>query len=173
MLYTGNGDAGYTNVIGGSHISKCDVRLEALGALDEAQAQLGVVRAMLPDTPFAESIRRVGQDMHLLMGECATIPQRGVTTTYITPAQLSRLEDELRAWEERLSSFSGFTVPGETVPGAHLHVARTVVRRAERCVAALYLGIEDEHSMLFSYLNRLSSWLYILAQLLEKTPNQS
>ncbi len=167
MRYTGTGDSGYTNVIGGPKISKCDIRLETLGTLDETQAQLGVARAMLGETPFADCLLRVQQDLHLLMAECATVAGTGASATYLTPEHLARMEDELSQWQTLSSGFAGFTMPGETIPGAQLHVARTVARRAERCVAALYQGQEAEHPLLLCYINRLSSWLYTLAQLVE------
>lgn len=168
MLFTGHGDAGYTNVIGGPALPKCDVRLEALGALDEAQAHLGLVRALLADTPWAEPIKRVQTDLQLLMAECAitTSPQKNGCSRYLTEDHLLRLEVDLASWDGSTGGFHEFRVPGSTLLDAHLHVARTAIRRAERRVVALQHDGGMDNPLVLTYLNRLSSWVYGLSMLL-------
>ncbi|MHB9131584.1 MAG: cob(I)yrinic acid a,c-diamide adenosyltransferase [Armatimonadota bacterium] len=170
MLYTGHGDTGYTNVIGGPALLKCHVRLEALGALDEAQAHLGLARALLSTTPWATALARVQAELRLLMGDCATMQHDHVVAQYLTLNHLALLEADLAAWEQLTGGFRGFTTPGETLPGAHLHLARTVIRRAERQIVAL--SQQDEADpLILTYLNRLSSWVYALALLVESSPD--
>jgi len=165
MLYTGHGDLGYTDVIGGPSLLKCDARLEAVGALDEAQAHLGLVRAMLAETPWAESVRLVQADLALLTAECATTPTDD-STRYISETHVTRLECELLSWESAAAdapSPGGFVTPGDSVLDAQLHLARTAIRRAERRAVALHQGGGIENPVLLTYLNRLSSWVYGLA----------
>ncbi len=170
MLFTGCGDSGYTSVIGGPSLLKCDVRLEALGALDEAQAHLGLARALLAGGSPAERLKRVQADLHLLMADCATVPSNnGSNGSYLTDEHIGRLEAELASWEETSGGFRGLTIPGDTVLGAHLHLARTAIRRAERQVVALHQGGGINNRMVLTYLNRLSSWVHALAMIAESS----
>lgn len=167
MLYTGHGDAGYTNVIGGPALRKCDVRVETLGAIDEAQAQLGLARVLLATTPWAAAIYRVQGDLRLLMSEIAMV-HRGHTVGHgLTTEHLHLLEEDLAAWDQQTGGFTYFTTPGESLPGAHLHIARTVIRRAERQAVALYGDTDQQNMLIVTYLNRLSSWVFALALLVD------
>jgi len=166
MLFTGHGDAGYTHVIGGPLLPKCDTRLEALGVLDEAQAQLGVARALLASTPWAADIQRIQNDLRLVMADIAIIssPQGGCQ--YLTDEHLTVLESDLARWENHHGGFLGFSTPGNSLPEAHLHLARTIIRRAERTVVALFHGDGSVNPLVLRYLNRLSSWVYALTLLI-------
>lgn len=170
MLYTGHGDAGYTHVIGGPSLLKCDQRVEALGALDEAQAHLGLARALLLSHPWAEAIARVQQDLRLLMADIATAD--GVPG-YLSPEHMDRLEDDLSAWDVVTGGFMGFVAPGASVPGAYLHLARTVIRRAERQIVALDQAEGGLAPLILRYLNRLSSWVYALCLLVDAPPAEA
>ena len=163
MLYTGHGDAGYTHVIGGPQLPKCDVRLEALGALDEAQAHLGLARALLVSQPVAGAIARVQADLRLLMADVATVGG----AQFLTDDHLRALETDLGDWDRQTGGFRGFVSPGDSVPGAHLHLARTVIRRAERAIVALAQRDAAIDALTLTYLNRLSSWVYALSLVLE------
>jgi len=167
MLYTGHGDAGYTRVIGGPTLPKCDARVEAIGALDEAQAHLGLARALLAGTPWVAPIGRVQNALRLVMADIATVAESDHAIPYLTTAHLQALEDDLTGWDSRTGGFGGFVVPGDSVPGAHLHLARTVIRRAERKIVALSQSGHPVHQLTLSYLNRLSSWVYALCLLVE------
>ncbi len=166
MLYTGHGDSGYTQVIGGPRLLKCDLRLEALGALDEAQAHLGLSRALLADSPWNTPLRRAQDELRLAMAEVA-MPGSGCAC-YLADDHLAALEADLNHWEARTCGFIGFTIPGASVPEAHLHLARTVIRRAERAVVALCHEETPVPPLLISYLNRLSSWIYALTLLVTR-----
>jgi cob(I)alamin adenosyltransferase len=168
MFYTGRGDAGFTKVIGSPALPKCDLRLEALGALDEAQSYLGLVRSLLSHTSFAEPILRVQQNLRLLMTECATA-SRG--DPLITNEHTARLEEDMALWEGISAGFKGLTVPGETLAGAHIHIARTIIRRSERQVVALLQAGVYVNPEVLTYLNRLSSWAYMLAAAAEASGN--
>lgn len=163
MLFTGNGDAGYTKIIGGISLPKDDPRLEIIGALDETQAHLGLARALLNDTQWADPIKRVQADLYLLMTECAAIPREGIIGLFITQDHVSQLEDDLTLWEALIGGSNGFVTPGDTVLDAHLHLARAIIRRVERQVIALQHTDGIVNRITTTYLNRLSSWIYTLA----------
>ncbi len=159
MLYTGHGDAGTTTLIGSARLPKCDLRLELLGALDEAQAHLGLVRALLPHTPWAHALNRTQQALSTLMTAIAL----GTAASMLPDAALTELERDLADWESAGPPLTGFVTPGTTIAGAHLHVARTVIRRAERHLVALHLSDHAIPRSALPYLNRLSSWVFALA----------
>lgn len=162
MLYTGCGDSGYTSVIGQTALRKSDLRIDALGSLDEAQAHLGLARAMLPGTHWASPLRRVQQHLTLLMADIATPAHHAVTCGYLTGEHLASIEADLAVWESMMGGYCGFVVPGDSMPEAQLHVARTVVRRAERLLVALSER-EPVNPLALTYLNRLSSWVFTLS----------
>jgi len=165
MLYTGHGDAGYTHVIGGPALPKCDARLEALGALDEAQAHLGLARALI-GTPWTTAIQRVQTDLRALMGAIATMPADNYSPAFSGDHQCA-LEADLSCWDRRTGGFSGFVTPGDSVFCAHLHLARTVIRRAERTIVGLSRQDHQIDPRILSYLNRLSSWVYALTLVID------
>jgi cob(I)alamin adenosyltransferase len=170
MFISGRGDAGFTSVIGGPALPKCDARLEALGALDEAQSYLGLARSLLSHTSFAEPILRVQQDLRLLMTECATA-SRG--DPLITDDHTARLEKDMALWEKSVGGFRGLSISGDSIAGAHIHLARTVIRRAERRVVALLQAGEHMNPSMLAYMNRLSSWAYMLAKAAEASGNNN
>jgi cob(I)alamin adenosyltransferase len=171
MLYTGNGDAGYTKIIGGISLPKDDPRLEIIGALDEAQAHLGLARALLNGTQWVDPINRVQADLRLLMTECAAIPKEGFAGLFITQNHITQLEDDLKSWETLINGSNGFMTPGDTVLDAHLHLARTIVRKVERQVVSLQRADGIVNRITTTYLNRLSSWIYTLAILTRPAKN--
>lgn len=166
--YTGAGDDGYTGILGPERVPKYAARLEALGSVDEASADLGLARAQARDSRLPDLLVTVQRDLYRLMADLATPP--GVTT------RPPRLEAERVAWLEQVIADMGrqvemppgFIVPGDSLSGATLEVARTVVRRAERLVARLVHAGELQDNTPLKYLNRLSSLLFILARLEDK-----
>lgn len=163
-FYTRQGDDGYTNLLGPERVPKYDPRPEAYGAVDEAQAMLGVARASACTPYTAEILRTIQRDLVALMAEMAAAgdidsPFAGSMTV----DHLRRLEDWIAECEARVQMPREFVVPGDSQPGAALHLARTVVRRAERLAARLtHEGLLSNPRVL-QYLNRLSSLLFVLA----------
>lgn len=167
-LYTGAGDDGTTGLLFGGRVPKDSAHPRAVGAVDEAQAVIGVARAQCP--PGGELDRQLTQvcrDLWVLMGELATLPanrakladgQTRVTAAMV--AALAAMVDDLGA---RFDAPANFVVPGQTPLAAALDVARTVVRRAEREA----LGATVEGSQALPYLNRLSSLLWVQARWVE------
>jgi len=164
--YSGTGDKGETSLYGGTRVEKADPRVEAYGAIDELNSQLGVARAHIKTKKLNEILKSVQRDLWILGGDLAS---ELVTANVprITKEQLDRLEgvtDELNAGLPRLRRF---ILPGGSIPGAELHVARAVCRRAERRIVTLS-KIESINPDVLPYINRLSSFLFILARVVNK-----
>lgn len=161
-FYTGNGDDGYTGVLGAGRVPKEDLRIEALGALDEATAALGFARSTGCTAETASILLRVQRDLYLLMAEVAATPENAAKFRQIGEEHVTWIESQIEAIGRQVEMPKEFIVPGDTLPGAALSLARAVVRRAERRVAALFHQQGLENIDLLRYLNRLSSLCFVL-----------
>jgi cob(I)alamin adenosyltransferase len=172
VLYTGHGDEGYTSLLGRERVPKYDLRPEAYGSVDEASSFMGVVRADPAASQRTKNlILEAQRDLWVLMGELAAAP--GVKLpTQLTVDRVGWLEAETDKIGAEIPPLIQFVVPGDTSTSAWLDVARTVVRRAERCVARLMLEDELENEAIIRYLNRLSSLLFALARYEEHLAGQ-
>lgn len=163
-LFTGRGDDGFTGLLGPERVPKHDLRPEAYGTVDEVQAVLGMARASGCTRATAEILLSIQKDLHRFMAELAGIGAG--ESRYggsITPEHVRRLEGWIAEAEARVELPSAFVIPGEGMPGALLHHARTVARRAERRVVHLaHEGLLPNYDLI-RYLNRLSSLLFVLA----------
>ena len=170
-IYTRTGDAGQTRLSDLSPVSKTDPRVEAYGDVDEANSAIGVALAVggLP-MDVAAVLQRIQNEMFDLGADLST-PLRVPTSTdpppelRITQEYVDRLEAWCDDYNESLEKLRSFILSGGTVAAAHLHVARTVVRRAERAAWAAYeIHGETMNKLALTYLNRLSDLLFILAR---------
>ncbi len=161
-FYTRGGDEGYTGFLGKGRVPKEDPRIEALGAVDEASSVLGVARAHARSPEAPGLLLQVQRDLYDLMAELAAPPENADRVHIIDAQQVAWLEAQVDAIAAQVEIPKEFIVPGDTVEGAFLDLARVVVRRAERRVAALLHGGEISNPDLLRYLNRLSSLCYIL-----------
>jgi cob(I)alamin adenosyltransferase len=173
ILYTGKGDDGYTSLLGMERVTKYDLRPEAYGTVDEASAFMGLVRADPAASDRTKAlILEAQRDLWLLMGELAApagvkLPKR------LEAGRVTWLETETTKLGESFPPLTQFVIPGDTMIGARLDVARTVVRRAERHVARLLHEEQLENHELLRYLNRLSSLLFALARYEEHRQGQA
>lgn len=164
-ITTRKGDDGTTGLLYGGRVRKDSPRIEACGAVDEAQAAMGVARAHAERGGELDTIL-VGleRDLWVLMADLATDPaNRSKLTagsTLVTDEMVTALEEVMGEVEGSFEMPGGFVVPGETVLAAHLDLARTVVRRAERAT----LHIDPVPGPALVYLNRLSDLLWVLAR---------
>jgi cob(I)alamin adenosyltransferase len=165
---TGTGDAGYTSLLGEHRVPKYDARPETFGTVDEATSALGLARAATRDARAREIILHMQQDLYVLMAELATPPENlqaigmRITAEHIT--WLESIEEELKA---AVVIPNKFIIPGDTLDGAALDLARTVIRRAERLAVRLAHEGMTQNGDLLRYLNRLSDAVFILARYLE------
>ena len=161
-IYTRGGDAGETSLGGGARVLKSDPRVAAYGAVDEANAAIGVARLHCSGDSDA-MLARIQNDL-FDVGADLCRPEDTAEALRIADAQVERLESEIDAMNGDLAALESFILPGGTPAAAHLHVARNVVRRAERLTVALAQEAALNPAAL-SYLNRLSDHLFQLARL--------
>lgn len=164
-FYTKKGDDGTTGLYYGGRVRKDAEPPEAYGAVDEAQAFLGLARAEAgPGSELDELLLQVERDLYVLMAELATLPEnrRKLTAgaTLVTPEMVESLGRQTDDLSARFTMPSEFVLPGQNRTSALLEVARTVVRRAERRAIA----VASPDSSVVPYLNRLSSLLWAMAR---------
>ncbi|WP_271299950.1 cob(I)yrinic acid a,c-diamide adenosyltransferase [Sphingomonas sp. CV7422] len=155
-IYTRTGDAGTTGLVDGSRVSKADPRMAAIGDIDEANSAIGVAVAALGERAPAAALRVIQNDLFDLGADIAT-PAGIDGALRIVPAQVARLESEIDAMNAGLAPLTSFILPGGDAGAAALHLARAIVRRAERSAVAA----EGLNAPALAYLNRLSDWLFV------------
>jgi cob(I)alamin adenosyltransferase len=163
-IYTRGGDKGETSLGDGSRVPKQARRVEAYGTVDEANAAIGLVRLHAEGEADA-MLARIQNDLFDLGADLCT-PEDGRRTAgalRIAAAQVARLEREIDAMNQALRPLDSFILPGGSAAAAHLHLARTVTRRAERLVCALAVE-EKVNPEAVKYLNRLSDHLFVLSR---------
>jgi cob(I)alamin adenosyltransferase len=167
-IYTRTGDDGTTGLGDGNRVRKDDARVEAYGTVDEANSAIGVILSVsgLPGD-VARCLTEVQHDLFDLGGELC-IPG----TTVIKPEQTAQLEQVLDRFNDPLPALKDFILPGGGPAAAHCHLARTIVRRAERRVWTL-AAHEQVNMEVPKYLNRLSDLLFVLARVLARHENGS
>lgn len=161
-FYTRGGDEGYTSVLGEGRVAKEAARIEALGAVDEASATLGLARAHMHAPEGPALLLQVQRDLYGLMGELAATPETAKLFHVIDDQKVAWLEDQVESLTRQVEMPREFIVPGDTAEGAFLDLARTVVRRAERRVTNLFHRGEIINPDLLRYMNRLSSLCFVL-----------
>ncbi|MBV6396051.1 MAG: Cob(I)yrinic acid a,c-diamide adenosyltransferase [Anaerolineales bacterium] len=161
-FYTRNGDDGTTGLLGEGRVTKTHPRIEALGALDEASAALGLARAQTRDPRCEPILREAQRDLYKVMAEVAATSENAETFRTIDGARVHWLEAQTDALSAALTMPREFILPGDTPAGAALSLARAVIRRAERRVVELAETKDIENAALVSYLNRLSSLCFVL-----------
>ena len=162
-IYTRTGDDGSTGLGDGSRVAKDALRVAAYGTVDETNAQVGLLRALLtPDHAAQDLLAHVQHDLFDLGGELC-IPGY----TLVKAEQVSALEAGIDALNADLPPLKDFILPGGSVAAAQAHVTRTVCRRAEREVVTL-AAQEAVNAEARQYLNRLSDYLFVLARVLAR-----
>jgi cob(I)alamin adenosyltransferase len=164
-IYTRGGDKGETSLGDGSRVAKQSLRVEAFGTVDEANAAIGLARLHLGPGADDAMLGRIQNDLFDLGADLCTPPggSRAAGALRIVTVQVTRLEREIDAMNRQLRPLDSFILPGGTAAAAHLHLARTVTRRAERLVCAL-AAAEPVNPEAVKYLNRLSDHLFVLGR---------
>ncbi len=165
-IYTRGGDKGRTSLGDGRRVDKHDLRVQAYGTVDEANAAIGLVRLHTKrDKSTDAMLQRIQNDLFDLGADLCT-PETGRKAQgalRVTAAQVARLEGEIDRLNARLAPLKSFVLPGGTAPSAYLHLARTVLRRAERDITRL-MASEAVNPAALKYANRLSDLLFVLAR---------
>lgn len=171
-IYTRTGDDGTTGLTAGPRRPKYDLRVAAYGTVDETNACIGLARlhAAAEDAEVDAMLGRVSNDLFDLGADLST-PETGKPLAFeplrIVQAQVDRLETEIDRMNESLSPLRSFVLPGGTPAATHLHLARTISRRAERLMTEL-AATEDEAvgAPALKYINRLSDFLFVASRFL-------
>jgi cob(I)alamin adenosyltransferase len=167
-IYTRTGDRGQTGLVDGSRVAKSDPRMAAIGDVDEANSAIGVALLHVADEGQRAMLGRIQNELFDLGADLATPGEDFAPADMslrIVAGQVARLEREIDAINERLKPLASFILPGGSPAAAHVHVARAVVRRAER--AAVAAGAEVAlNPQALAYINRLSDHLFVLARLI-------
>lgn len=167
-IYTRTGDAGETALGDGVRVAKHDLRVTAYGTVDEANSTVGLAR-LHADGETDAALMRIQNDLFDLGADlCRPHMAKDAEAEYpplrVSAAQVERLEAEIDAMNARLEPLRSFVLPGGSALAAHLHLARTVSRRAERCAVEL-AGVEEVNPAVIRYLNRLSDWFFVAARM--------
>lgn len=162
-IYTRTGDDGTTGLGDGTRVSKDSLRVDAYGTVDEANSAIGLVLACasVPDAVCA-ALTEVQHDLFELGGELCIPGHAAITSGFV-----ARLESRLDAFNADLPALSEFILPGGSEAAARCHLARTVVRRAERATITLARD-ETVRPEILTYLNRLSDLLFVVARVLAR-----
>ena len=166
-IYTRTGDTGQTGLVDGSRLSKADTRMAAIGDVDEANSAIGIALLHVHDAGRGAMLGRIQNELFDLGADFATPGEDftpGEMTLRIVPAQVARLEDEIDAMNEALEPLRSFILPGGNPATAHLHLARSIIRRAERAAVATAAEVSLNPEAL-RYINRLSDHLFVFARL--------
>jgi cob(I)alamin adenosyltransferase len=167
-IYTRTGDKGDTALGDGQRVAKYSLRVTAYGTVDETNATLGLAR-LQASGDMAAALERIQNDLFDLGADlCRPGMEKDAEAPYpvlrMQAAQTDRLESEIDAMNARLTPLRSFVLPGGSALAAHLHLCRTVSRRAERCVVEL-AAEEGVNPAAITYLNRLSDWCFVAARI--------
>lgn len=170
-IYTKTGDQGSTGLWGGKRVSKDALRIQAYGTVDECNAVLGLARLNQSASPLDPLLQEIQNQLFVLGADLATetdsphIPR-------IAQSEIDWLEDSIDQLEQGLPPLSQFILPGGSPSAAHLHLARTVCRRAERWIVSLQ-QTESINPLALIYLNRLSDLLFVMARAANQEAGQN
>jgi cob(I)alamin adenosyltransferase len=165
-IYTRTGDDGTTALGSGERRPKYDLRVAAYGTVDETNAAIGVVRVHLQDAPLDMMLALIQNDLFDLGADLAVPHREGrAERLRVLSTQVERLERDIDRLNEKLSPLTSFVLPGGTPAAAHLHLARTVCRRAERTMVDLAAKPDEPVSdAAIQYMNRLSDFLFVASR---------
>jgi len=167
-IYTKTGDKGLTSLLGGSRVSKSNIRIDAYGTIDELNAHLGLLKDYDIASGLKEIIFRIQHDLFDIGGYLACeVDPRKYNLHLIEESDIHRLEIEIDQMEKELELLKNFILPGGHLAVSQCHIARCVCRRAERKVT--YLSEQQKiPDIIVRYLNRLSDYLFVLSRKIAK-----
>ncbi len=165
MIYTKTGDGGTTSLVGGTRVSKCHPRVEAYGTVDELNAHIGLLAEMIRDIDSRQFdlLKEVQQRLFVVQTLLATEKEVPFQLPQLPDTAVDEIEHQIDELQAQLPPFRSFVMPGGTLPSAQCHVARTVCRRAERCIVKLSEQSPVDNRIA-RYINRLSDYLFVLSR---------
>jgi cob(I)alamin adenosyltransferase len=166
-IATKRGDGGETGLAGGIRVSKSSLRVETYGTVDELNSALGLARSMCDDADLRERTKRIQRELFRIGSALATPPESSKPQVAVPAESVDELTGQVYEIEATEGLLSDWSLPGETAAGAAYDLARTVCRRAERCVVRLMESGEAVEPNILAYLNRLSDLLWLFARKVE------
>lgn len=163
-IYTKTGDKGQTSLIGGVRVPKHNVRIDAYGTVDELNAHIGLLRDQSIDQHSINILLEIQDRLFTIGSHLAADPVKSkMKLPEISEQDVTLLENEMDSMNETLPEMRSFVLPGGHTIVSYCHIARTVCRRAERCVTHL-ASTEKVDDLIVIYLNRLSDYLFVLSR---------
>ena len=165
-IYTKTGDKGTTSLIGGTKVSKAHLRIEAYGTVDELNSYTGLCKDLIQDNNIKTVLQEI-QDRLFTIGSalaCDPAKETKMKIPDLKEEDINLLENEIDRMNEILPPMKSFILPGGHPTISHLHIARCICRRAERCCVRLETEQNESAPIIIKYLNRLSDYLFILAR---------
>lgn len=165
-IYTKTGDNGTTSLIGGTKVSKSHLRIEAYGTVDELNSYIGLCKDLLTDAKGQKILLEV-QDRLFTIGSalaCDPIKEPKMRIPDLNEPDIELLEKEIDEMNETIPEMKSFILPGGHTTLSHLHIARCICRRAERCCVRLENEKGEIENIIIKYLNRLSDYLFVLSR---------
>ena len=172
-VYTKRGDKGETDLLGGSKARKDSLKVESYGCIDEASSFIGIARYYSKNTVVKERLKAIQNKLLVLGGLLASDTKgREMMKDQISEEDVKLLEKYIDEYNEKLPPLKYFILPGDEEIAAHFHVARTVIRRAERRIVSLKSEEADLDPLIQKYVNRLSDLMFVLARYSEEVENK-
>ena len=164
-IYTKVGDKGTTSLIGGTKVLKSDLRIEAYGTIDELNSYLGLCNDLLMNDHSKKVLKEIQDRLFTIGSSLACDPEKEpkMKIPDLKEEDVSLLEKEIDKMNEGLPVMKNFILPGGHVTVSHIHIARCICRRAERCCVRLNEQAKED-VLILKYLNRLSDYLFVLAR---------
>lgn len=164
-IYTKTGDKGETSLIGGTRLPKHHIRIEAYGNVDELNSWIGLLRDQAIDKRYIETLLEIQDRLFTIGSLLASDPEKDTKMKLpeVKEADITLLEKEIDAMEEKLPPMKSFVLPGGNTIVSYCHIARCVCRRAERSVLRVAEN-EKVEELVYKYLNRLSDYLFVLSR---------
>ena len=163
-IYTKKGDQGSTGLIGGTRVSKGDVRIEAYGTIDELNSYIGLISTLEIDAQSIYQLNEIQDRLFTIGSHLASDPQKAkMQLPDLHSSDVAALENWMDEMDQSLAALTAFILPGGHHTSAHAHVARCICRRAERIIVSLD-DIEGVAPLILAYINRLSDYLFVLSR---------
>jgi cob(I)alamin adenosyltransferase len=166
-IATKTGDSGQTGLIGGVRVSKADLRVEAYGTVDELNSTLGFARSICAHEKICISVQGIQQALFRVGSALATPPQSKKAGAPVTAEDVERITEMVHLIEAKEGILADWSLPGAHTEAAAFDMARTVCRRAERCIVRLMESGADVHPQVLPYINRLSDLIWLFGRQLE------
>ncbi|MFC0772213.1 cob(I)yrinic acid a,c-diamide adenosyltransferase [Terrimonas alba] len=165
-IYTKTGDKGTTSLIGGTKVSKAHLRIEAYGTVDELNSYIGLCKDLLTNKNGITILQEIQDRLFTIGSALACDPEKETKMKIpdLKEEDVLLLEKEMDAMNDVLPAMKSFILPGGHPSISHLHIARCICRRAERCCVRLEIEKNEVASIIAKYLNRLSDYLFVLAR---------